>query len=172
MLAGQEDAAYQWMLRAIGAYLDERAAGDVCVIETPEGFALRFAGKEGSVPLDLMRFDYDTMVTYNKLLERRRQEQVRSGGLADDQNHQYQDVFRALGWELDDSDARNVLITEVEDGLLLTFLALRRDSGTQWEKQSANLGETAMQAILRDARSRRRRAVRKRSPDETVKFLG
>jgi len=112
------------------------------------------------------------MVTYNKLLEWRRQEQVRSRGLAEDQNHQYQDLFRALGWELDDSDARNVLITEVEDGLLLTFLALRPGSGTQWEKQSANLGGTAMQEILLDARSRRRRAVRKRSPDETVKFLG
>ncbi len=171
MLAGRQDAAYQWMLRAIGAYLDERAAGDVCVIETPEGFALRFAGEEAEVPLDLVRFDYDAMATYNKLLERRRQEQARSRGLAEDQNHQYQDLFRALGWELDDSDARNVLITEVEDGLLLTFLALRPDSGSQWEKRSANLDETAMQAILRDARSRRR-AVRKRSLEETVKFLG
>jgi len=44
MFADQEDAAYQWMLRAIGAYLDERAAGDVCVIETPEGFAFRWEG--------------------------------------------------------------------------------------------------------------------------------
>ncbi len=52
MPAGREDAAYQRMLRALGAYLDERAAGDVCVIETPEGFTLRFAGEEGSVPLD------------------------------------------------------------------------------------------------------------------------
>ncbi len=172
MLAGRHNAAYQWMLRAIGAYLDERAAGDVCVIETPEGFALRFAGEDAEGPLDLVRFDYDAMATYNKLLERRRQEQVRSRGLAEGQNHQYQDLFRALGWELDDSDARNVLITEVEDGLLLTFLALRPDSGSQWEKRSANLGETAMQAILRDARSRRRRAVRERSLEETVKFLG
>lgn len=142
------------------------------MIETPEGFALRFAGKEGSVPLDLVRFDYDAMIPSNKLLERRRQEQVCSRGLAEDQDHQYQDLFRAFGWELDDSDARNVLITEVEDGLLLTFLALRRGSGTQWEKQSANLNGTAMQTILHDARSRRRREVRKRSPDETVNFLG
>ncbi len=172
MPAGREDAAYQWMLRAIGAYLDERSAGDVCVIETPEGFALRFAGEEGTVPLDLVRFDYDAIATYNRLLERRRQEQISSRGLAGVQNHQYQDLFRAIGWELDDSNARNVLITEAEDGLLLTFLALRPDSGSQWEKRSANLGDTAMEAILRDARSRRRRAVRKRSLDETVKFLG
>ncbi len=148
MPAGLEDTAYQWMLRAIVAYLDERAAGDECVMETPEGFALRFAGKEGSVPLDLVRFDYDAMIPHNKLLEWRRQEQVCSRGLAEDQNHQYQDLFRALGWELDDSDARNALITEVKDGLLLTFLALRRGFGTQREKQSANLSGTAMQALV------------------------
>lgn len=79
MPAGREDTAYQRMLRALGAYLDERAVGDVCAIETPEGFALRFAGEEGSVPLDLVRFDHDAMVTYTKLLERRRLEQG-SGG--------------------------------------------------------------------------------------------
>ena len=56
--------------------------------------------------------------------------------------------------------------------MLLTFIALRRDSGTQWEKRSANLDETAMQAILRDAHSRRRRPVRSQSLEEIVKFLG
>ena len=154
--------SYQRMLRAVGAYLDEYAASQLSLLEVEEGFAMRIA-RSGS-PLDptLVNFDFQDLVSRGTLLTRRRgrggmaaarHRHLYSGHLSLDA--MYQDLLRALGWELDESSARNVLVEELESGLFVTYTTLKNSADSVWTKRSARLGISELEEMLRDAYARR-----------------
>jgi hypothetical protein len=146
----------------VGAYLDEYAASQISVIETAGGFALRSTlPGSGTVPT-LLEFAHQDLAERNTLLARRRGR----GAMAAAQLHRlrsdylsldamYQDLLRALGWELDDSSAYNVLLEEVEGGFFVTYVAPNNQQDPVWTKRIARLGIPELESVLKDAHGRR-----------------
>jgi hypothetical protein len=123
---GRDVVSYQRILRTVGAYLDEYAKSHVSLIETKDGFAVRTDTPGNGSVSDVLEFAYDDLVSRNSLLTRRRgrgamaaaRPQRRHSGVRS-LEAMYQDLFRALGWELDSSSAYNVLVEEVNGNLLV-----------------------------------------------------
>jgi hypothetical protein len=155
---GRDLVSYQRMLRTVGAYLDEYAATQISLIETKDGFALRTARPRNGMAPTLLEFAYDDLVDRNSLLTRRRgrgamaaaqPRRLHSGHLSLDA--MYQDLLRALGWELDDSSAYNVLLEEVDGSFFVTYVALHSPNDPVWTKRSARLGIPELESMLKDA---------------------
>lgn len=149
-----ERVPYQVVLRAIGAYLDEHAASAINVIETDDGFAVRYQRDPDRPDLGFGRFSNDDLVALKAHLEWHRTPERRSGGPARSRVG-YQDFFRALGYELDQIPAYDVLLDEVEDDLLLTYLQLDPAHGVIAHKRMIKAGPAERQEVLESARGRR-----------------
>lgn len=159
---GREVVSYQRVLRTVGAYLDEYAASHVSLIETKDGFAVRTDRPGNGSVSDVVEFGYEDLVQRNSLLTRRRgrgamaaarPQHLTSGVRSLDA--MYQDLLRALGWELDSSSAYNVLVEEVNSMLLVSYIVLHSPSDPVWVKRSATLGVPELETMLREAHTRR-----------------
>lgn len=159
---GRDVVSYQRILRTVGAYLDEYAASHVSLIETKDGFALRTDPPGNGSVSDVLEFAYQDLVNRNSLLTRRRgrgamaaaRPQYRHSGVKSFEA-MYQDLFRALGWELDFSSAYNVLVEEVNGNLLVSYIALNSPNDPVWTKRSATLGVPELDTMLKEAHARR-----------------
>jgi hypothetical protein len=159
---GREVVSYQRILRSVGAYLDEFAASHVSLMETKDGFALRTDRPGNGSVSNIIEFVYDDLVNRNSLLTRRRgrgamaaaQPQRLHSGIRS-LEAMYQDLFRALGWELDYSSAYNVLVEEVNESLLVSYVALNSPTDPVWIKRSATLGVPELESMLKEAHARR-----------------
>ncbi len=152
---------YQWRLRALGAFLDTQSAIDASVIEARQGFALRYyRRREQGDPLFVL-IESPQLRAITEALQQRRTERAAAErtaqhpGQITEEDH-YQDLFRALGWELDDLHGRNIVIDERGDGLYLAYSHTDAATGEWTRKRVATLGAEECQAILDDARRRRR----------------
>jgi hypothetical protein len=152
---------YQWRLRALGAFLDTQFAAEVTIIEARPRFAVRYYRRrdEGD-PIFVLVESAQLRAITEALKQRRRSlfddaptAQHPGPITADDR---YQDLFRALGWELDDLKGSNVVIDEREDGLYIAYAYRDPATGKTTRKRVANLGPVEREAILTDARRRRR----------------
>lgn len=159
---GRNLVSYQRVLRTVGAYLDEFAASHVSVIETRDGIALRTDRPGNGTVSSVLEFQYDDLIDRNSLLTRRRgrgamaaakPQRLYSGHHTLDA--MYQDLFRALGWELDLSSAYNILVEELNGSLLVSYIALRSPTDPVWMKRSATLGVPELETMLKDAYGRR-----------------
>lgn len=157
---GRDLVSYQRMLRTVGAYMDEYSASELSLLETRDGFALRTGGNGAGS--NLLEFAYEDLVDRTSLLTRRRgrgamaaakPRRLHSGHRSLDA--MYQDLLRALGWELDNSSAYNVLLEEVDNSLFVTYISLSGATDAAWKKRSAKLGIEELEIMLRDAHSRR-----------------
>ena len=159
---GRDVVSYQRVLRTVGAYLDEYAKSQVSLLETKDGFALRTNSSGNDSVSDLHEFAYEDLVNRNSLLTRRRgrgamaaaRPQNRHSGVRSLQV-MYQDLLRALGWELDSSSAYNVLVEEVNGSLLVSYIALNSPTDPVWSKRSATLGVPELESMLKEAYARR-----------------
>jgi hypothetical protein len=157
---GRNLVSYQAMLRTVGAYLDEYVASEVSLVETPDSFAIRLSRPHDGT--QLVELHYEDLVDRTSSLSRRRgrgalrtiSPHVLTQGLARLEVY-YQDLLRALGWELDDSSGYNVLLEEVEGAFLVTYMSLDPNSGYLWRKRSAKLGVPELEVVLKDAYGRR-----------------
>lgn len=159
---GSTLSSYQERLRAIGAYLDEYGVSWVSMIEANGGFLLRAPVPASGNPGVLLEFSYEDLADRRALLSRRRGRGVMAAAkprrLSDQYRAfeaMYQDLFRALGWELDDSSAHNVLLDEVESCFLVTYSARHSPNDSEWSKRSVKLGIPELETMLKDARGRR-----------------
>jgi hypothetical protein len=159
---GRDLVSYQRILRTVGAYLDEYAASQISLIETKDGIALRTAPIGDGTLSTLVEFSYDDLVDRNSLLARRRgrgsmpaakPRRMHSGHLSFEA--MYQDLLRALGWELDDTSAYNVLLEECDGSFFVTYVALNSPSDPVWTKRIARLGIPELESMLKDSRARR-----------------
>src|SRR5947209_6090129 len=159
---GRDVVSYQRVLRTVGAYLDEYAASHVSLIETKDGFAVRTDRPGNGSVSDAVEFAYEDLVNRNSLLTRRR---GRGAMAAARPRHlfsgiqsldaMYQDLLRALGWELDFSSAYNVLVEEVNSNLLVSYIALNSPNDPVWIKRSATLTVPVLETMLKEAYARR-----------------
>jgi hypothetical protein len=153
--SGQE-VSYQRLLRALGGYLDQEPPGRFKVIEVLDGFTLVLERGAGKPLLQQVHFERTTLAEQAEQLVRGRRVFSRTS------NHSWplcraghQDLLRALGYELDDSEAREISMDEFEDGLLVTYSYLDPTQGYSWRKHSVTLRGTDMDEILKAARNRK-----------------
>jgi hypothetical protein len=155
--AGQE-LSYQRLLRAIGAYLDHEPIGRFRLIEMPDGFTVITERGTAKPQLQDLHFERATLAEQADQLVRGRNV---FGG-----RHRYEwplcragheDFLRALGFELDDSEARAVSLDELEDGVVVTYSYLDPTQGYSWRKRFVLLRAIDIEEIMKAAHSRRRK---------------
>lgn len=156
----RERFPYQNSLRAVGAYLDERNAHRINVIEAADGFAVRY---------QLAATDPDSILARLSSQELSEREQDGGGGWKRRSfpfarnTHEaatYENILRALGYELDYVEAYSLLIDELEEGIVVTYQYLKPTEGFNARKRMVILGSEALDAVLDDARSRREQRKR------------
>ena len=147
-------AGYAWLLRAAGAYLDQMHARQLTVIEGEGGFELRYRpGPVGDVWAVCLRFD---------ALLRRREDLVhrRSVGFSlrrrTTESQGYQDTLRALGAQLDQVEARTILLDEGDEGLLVSYQYFSPQSNYLPRKHMAIVNPAGISRLVMEARARRR----------------
>jgi hypothetical protein len=152
------EASYQWMLRALGAYLDEEPSCRISLVEVPDGFLVRMQRALHKLEPKVEHFKRATL--RQQLDAQMRSRQVPTTR----QHHQgiwqhfpngHQDFLRALGFELDESNARNIVIDEVQDGIVLTYT--HPTPAGSWETRMITLGLNEIETILNEAFNRRRK---------------
>jgi hypothetical protein len=143
--------SYQTSLRVIGAWLDETWATGATVVETPDGWAVRYGFERYSPPALLKRFSADNLMDMNTSRQGRRR--------AEPDKHpssgRHEDVFRTVGFELDTAGAANVLIDHVGPDLLVTFETRNPAHGFSWHKEMLVVGSDVGDGLLQQARQRR-----------------
>ncbi len=156
------DDTYQWKLRAVGAFLDTQSAVFVSLIETRNGFGVRYYQRQtGQEPAFAFIEEPQLRAIGTALRERRRLPEghaidglVLRGPIT--QQGRYQDLYRALGWELDDLKASSIVMDEQENGVFLSYAYRDPADGSIWRKRVATLDTPEQEEILAAARGRRR----------------
>src|SRR5947209_7844131 len=111
--------SYQRMLRAIGSFLDQERPDEFTVLEVPDGFSVVMGRGKGDSKLEEVHFTRATLADKAEQLMRGRRPSLRerqnNWGLSPSG---YEDFLRALGFELDDSQAYGILIDDMNGNLL------------------------------------------------------
>lgn len=147
---------YQWLLRGLGAYLDEQPSCRISLAEIPDGFLVRLQRALHKLEPEIVKFDHDSLrEQLEQLFETKKHTgRVRHQGIWANFPNGHADFFRALGYELDQEKARNVLIDELEDGIVVTYTH-PEDNG--WGKRLVFLTVDDIEKILNAAFERRQR---------------
>jgi hypothetical protein len=142
----EEALTYQVALRALGSWLDAEDAGPgVRVIETVGGFLVQRPTADGGMISDTLTFD---AIWDLDALGKRKKRARRKGG--------YQDFLRAVGYELDAADAHTVLLAEVGDELMVTYLYPHYVGGFALIKQVSVIRGEDRETVVRAAIQRRK----------------
>jgi hypothetical protein len=128
------------------------------LIELPDGFTI--VTERGSRKPQLQELHYE-----RSTLAEQAEQLVRGKNLFGGRGHRewglcragHEDFLRALGFELDDSEARAVSLDELEDGLVLTYSYLDPTQGYSWRKRFIHLRASDIDEIMKAAHSRRRK---------------
>jgi hypothetical protein len=158
----QETESYQSNLRKLGAWLDAVEAISVNVLELVEGFAARY--QQADVDMVIMQ----RFFTHRELLALRwgdhqlRRRFRRQRGLAQEPGG-YQDLFRALGFALDDKSASFIQLDERDNELLVTYLAPDQADGSAPKDYSEVYGAPEREMLRHHAQQRRRQRSRWRA---------
>jgi hypothetical protein len=152
-----DTGTYQELLRAVGAVLDGDNAGKITIVEAGDGFVVRRQRfRHTVVDQAVTHLTRETLGRQAlKLREGRPASRVsRRPGLWSSFMHSHQDFLRSLGYELDSVSARQVVIDELYDGLLLSYLQPMAEGRT--EVRSLALTKGDVELILNEAVRRRR----------------
>lgn len=154
MAADSERVSYQGRLRAIGAYLDNHGACGVSLVESDQGFALRY--QRGRADLDGVGVDlsFAALDALQTELEWQRRAGRRTG--ADGADMGYQDLLRVLGYELERVEACYIVLDEVEDSIALSYLYSDPQKGYIWRKRLVRIGPEERRSATLAARGRRK----------------
>lgn len=138
---------YETSLEAVGSYLDAQGATEFKLIETPEGFLVRYERKgrsEGVMVMfrfgDLRRTALDIDVFHK----------VRHP--LDDR--QYRKLLRAIGHDLDSSNAVSILLDELPESMLITYEFDDPGRGYVLRKRMALAGPRDRERLLHDVTAR------------------
>lgn len=149
-----EKPSYQELLRCVGQFFDAHEASRIHVLEVIDGFSVRY--QTGDTP-DSTRTAHLTETalarTGRDLETRRRRLSFHFGRRAEEAD--YEDILRALGYELDVVRAYSLLIDELDDGIVVTYQFLKPTEGFNVRKRMVILGQEAMRSVVADAHHRR-----------------
>jgi hypothetical protein len=153
--------SYESALQAVGAYLDTQCATDFNLLETPDGFAVRFEGRGSR---------QDARTAFFRFAD------LRSSGVEFDLLHkirhtlgpedrQYRHLLGAIGHDLDESKAVSILLDQLPDALLITYEFDDPRRGYVLRKRMALAGPKDRARLLHDAQRRRTRLKPRRIMD-------
>lgn len=151
------EPSYQLMLRAVGAYIDIERPRAFSVVEVGEGLWLLLDSEDEDV-LHEVRLERETLMRQGEQLVRGRTGRADGSAVivsVAPREGRYQDLLRALGYQLDKSEARHVLLSAAKDGLFITYSTPDRAGGIGWRQQMALLGQGEIEMVLEAARERR-----------------
>jgi hypothetical protein len=143
-------SSYQALLRMLGTRLDEDGAREIRVVEATYGFVTHYQRQGNQSEAGIVEYRSHELLAVAEELRRRKQRSQ-----AKTHQTRYEDVFRALGYELDQVGGRSILIEELPDGLLLTYQTLSADGGVA-RKHMAVLYQDELARMLERAVARRR----------------
>lgn len=157
--------SYQWTLRQIGAYLDEHDAHLVTLVEVPEGFMVRFQRSPAN-HYEAVTFARHELVSLDVQQEEQRLKLQREPAAGDpaaslpppQKPGGYQDFYRALGYELDQTLVYAIAVDELQFGVVITYLFVDPRHTFVPEKKMVFLKPEDKQTILDDAYARRQAA--------------
>lgn len=152
------ESSYQWMLRALGAFLDEEPSCRISLAEVPDGFLVRMQRALHKLEPRVIHFRRETLA---EQLERLMHERRPAVGRAHHQGiwshfpNGHQDFLRALGYEFDQASASGILVDELEDGIVVTYSYPDQEKGG-WRKRIVVLKLAEIEEILNAAFDRRK----------------
>ncbi len=156
----RERVPYQATLRAIGAHMDDIDASRINLLEVADGFMVRYEGKGTDGELAVVHLRHTDLLSLTHELERKRKRRPFSLFQANQEpGGSYENILRALGFELDQAEAYSLLIDELDDGMIVTYQYLRPSEGFQARKRMVILGTDAMEAVIESAKDRRDQPV-------------
>jgi hypothetical protein len=160
--AVEEKASYQVTLRAVGKFLDERPAFRVNLIETPDGFAIRYQADANDPAPTAAGFTWEHLLDQDGSLLKRRQHDDRKRSTGRDREPSltqprdgYEDFLRALGYELDRTEAYTITLDEMDDGIVLTYLFVDARTSFLPHKRMVFLTPKEVETVKHDAVHRR-----------------
>lgn len=168
--SGREDT-YQWMLRALGAHLDEEPSCRITLAEGPDGFLVRLQRHLHKLEPLVYVIRRETL---RKQLAELGQARKPAGLRARHQGvwalfpNGHQDFFRALGYELDQRRASMILVDELEDGIVVTYRSPDEERPGEWRKEMFVLGPAEIEDVLNAAFERRKTKTADREPGERL----
>lgn len=148
---------YQSVLRALGSLLDEHGASSINLLEAENGFAVRYQPHRGSPETVLAQYNEEGLKNLAGDVDRRRRRKAFhfGGGGGSTERRTYENILRAIGYELDQVQAYSILLDETDDGMVVTYQYLNPQEGFNARKRMVILGTEAMRGVLDDAQSRR-----------------
>jgi hypothetical protein len=155
---GPDRIPYERALRVIGKHLDVEPAYHASVLEVPEGFTVRSQPVRHRTQDRIAQFDWSRLASLAVLHSAARQlsprRQVHSGMWRHFPSG-HEDFFRALGFTLDQEQARNISIDELPDGVCVSYMKPAGHEALFFEKCHRLYGPDEVDAMLRDAQRRR-----------------
>lgn len=150
----QNRVPYQATLRALGAYLDHEEARRINLLEENGGFAVRYQPDRDHPDSVMVHWENHALlsISHERQQKRRRQSMFGRAGQA---KTTYENVLRALGYELDVVEAYSILVDEIDDGMVVTYQYLNPTEGFNAKKRMVILGSDVMKSVLQDAEARR-----------------
>lgn len=154
---GESRPSYQNSLRALGQYLDRQGAQRVNLLEEVNGYTVRYQLQRDHPDSVFVRLSHDEIPTVATHAEGRKRRGLFGRGRDEhgSSTQTYENVLRALGYELDQVEAYSLLIDEVDEGMLVTYQYLRPTEGFTTRKRMVILGDDAVRAVVEEAEQRR-----------------
>lgn len=161
---------YEDRLRLVGRYLDLGGFRAPTIVEVQGGLLVRAFPERGRVP-ETLEFPYES---FDEMLE-----QARTARGAGDHEHDsillaptgYEDLLRAIGYELDDRVASAIVITECGGFILVHGLEqIERSSQSDYAAFDAVLTAQDVTALL-DAAFRRRSSLPPQPPQAAGRLV-
>jgi hypothetical protein len=144
-----ERLTYQIALRTLGAWLDAHGAeSDIRILETMDGFVVQGTGRQ-TIGIESSRtITFDRVWQLSEDKKYRRRSRTKDGG--------FQNLLRAVGHELDEADAHTILLEQIDEELLLTYVYPRYEGGYAVVKHFTVIAPEGRQHLLRAAQNRRK----------------
>ncbi len=157
-----ESLNYQTALRAIGAWLDSHGADSgIRILETTGGFVVQRA--EGHIA----GIGSSQTITFDQVWELAEGKKYRKRSKGEDGG--FQNFLRAVGHELDEAEAHTILLEQIDEELLLTYIYPRYQGGISFIKHFTVIAPEARQDLLRAAQERRKPG---RLTKGLIRFIG
>lgn len=153
----QEQVPYQAILRAVGAYLDEHEACRIQIIELVDALMVQYGDGGPSAARQITQCSYADLLTREAELRKQKRRKLRwSASTGSAKPSRYEDVLRALGYELEKGEAHMMALDEVDDGFVLTYQAYSPHEGYMLRKRLLVLGPDQQDMVLTAAYRRRK----------------
>jgi hypothetical protein len=162
LATGEKTISYQGNLRKLGAWLDAVDATRINILELADGFAARYQRPDVDVVIMQRFFTRAEVLALRWGDLKLRRHFRRERGLAQEPGG-YQDLFRALGFDLDEKAAALIQLDERDSILQVSYLAPATGDGAAPVQVRDVYGPDERDLLRTHAHERRRHRSRWRT---------